>query len=489
MSALQGGFIFSLESYQLWFHVVAWLLSSGWVTVRLLLEKREPASTISWLFAVNVFPYLGPLLYLVFGRQRLEKQARKRARQIFDGLEAHELDEDRLSPDEQQRLNSLYPQETTVARIAGKVSRYRPTVGNNIEIIDNPLVALHQMEAAIDQAQKFVHLEYYIIHSDEVTDQLFAALERALNRGVQVRIMYDALGSLFLKKRTFQHLVDKGAKVAGFHPFRLFSFRLNLNFRNHRKILLVDDDIAFTGGTNIGKEYLGSLSPTQWLDYTVRVAGPVARQLQDVFCGDWYFTTGEELSVSESAIATTGGEAVIQVLESGPDTEFKSLYQSMFMAMNQAKTEILFTTPYFIPDPAVYTALQVAALQGVSVKIILPKKNDAPMVQRASRSFYDDLLSVGVEIYEYVPRVLHAKMMIIDGRMTFLGSANMDIRSFRLNFELNLLIFGGKTAEQTRQFFFKDLALSEKIELTTHRRRSINTRLGENICRLLSPIF
>lgn len=486
---VDGVSIFPLEPYQLAIHLVAWFLTSGWVTIRLLLERREPASTISWLFTVNIFPYFGPLLYLVFGRQRLARQAKKRSDKISAAIDHHLIDASRMTPEARESLNHLYPQETTVIRIAGHASRYLPTQNNSIEILDDPNIALIRMREAIDSASKFVHLEYYIIHSDEVTDQLFESLERALDRGVQVRILYDSLGSLFLKKLTFQKLVNKGAKVAGFHPFSLLSLRFNLNFRNHRKILLVDDDIAFTGGTNIGKEYLGSLSPTQWLDYTVRVQGPVARQLQDVFSGDWTFTTGEDVAVSTEPVQKNGGEAVIQVLESGPDTEFKSIYQSIFMAINQAQEEILFTTPYFIPDLAIYTALQVAALRGVRVKIILPQKNDSPMVQRASRSFYDDLLSVGVEIYEYVPRVLHAKLMMVDGRMTFLGSANMDIRSFRLNFELNLLIFGQKTTFQAREFFMKDLSLSQKIDLKTHRARPIRTRLAENVCRLMSPIF
>ena len=428
-------------------------------------------------------------MYLTFGRQRLAKTAQKRSAEISDGLGHHEVDPSKLSSEAMETLNKLYPQETTVVRIAGKASHYRPTQNNKIEIMDDPEIALSEMKLAIDNAHKFVHLEYYIIHSDEVTDQLFSSLESALDRGVQIRIMYDALGSLFLKKRTFMNLVKKGAKVAGFHPFRFLSLRFNLNFRNHRKILLVDDNIAFTGGTNIGKEYLGRLSPAQWLDYTVRVEGPVARQLQDVFCGDWHFTTDEELKVSTNPITDASGNAVIQVLESGPDTEFKALYQAIFSAINQAKKEILFTTPYFIPDPAINTALQVAAMQGVKVKIILPQKNDAPMVQRASRSFYEELLSVGVEIYEYIPRVLHAKMMIIDEKMTFLGSANMDIRSFRLNFELNLLIFGPEVAIQAKDFFTKDLSMSQRIDLDAHRARPLHTKLAENACRILSPIF
>lgn len=471
------------------FYLVAWIFTSGWVTTRILLERREPASTISWLFTVNVFPYFGPLLYLTFGRQRLARTAQKRSAEISEALRHHEVDPEKLSTEAMETLKQLYPQETTVVRIAGKASHYLPTQNNKIEIMDDPEVALNEMKFAIDQASKFVHLEYYIIHSDEVTDQLFSSLESALDRGVKVRIMYDALGSLFLKKHTFQHLVKKGAKVAGFHPLRLFSLRFNVNFRNHRKILLVDDNIAFTGGTNIGKEYLGRLSPTQWLDYTVRVEGPVARQLQDVFCGDWHFTTNEEIKVSNELILNPSGSAVIQVLESGPDTEFKALYQAIFSAINQAKDEILLTTPYFIPDPAINTALQVAAMQGVKVKIILPQKNDAPMVQRASRSFYEDLLAVGVQIYEYIPRVLHAKMMIIDGKMTFLGSANMDIRSFRLNFELNLLIFGSDVAMQAKDFFMKDLSMSQRIDLDAHRARPIYTKLAENVCRILSPIF
>jgi cardiolipin synthase len=471
------------------FYLIAWILTSSWFTARILLERREPASTISWLFTVNVFPYVGPLLYLTFGRQRLARTAQKRSAEISAALGGHEVDTSKLTSEAVETLNALYPQETAVVKIAGKASHYLPTQNNKVEIIDDPEVALREMKSAIDQANTFVHLEYYIINSDEVTDQLFSSLEAALDRGVRVRIMYDALGSLFLKKRTFIKLVKKGAKVAGFHPFRFFSLRFNVNFRNHRKILLVDDNIAFTGGTNIGKEYLGSLSPTQWLDYTVKVEGPVTRQLQDVFCGDWHFTTEEELPVSTSPISGNTGDAVIQVLESGPDTEFKSIYQAIFSAINQAKKEILLTTPYFIPDPAINTALQVAAMQGIKVQIILPQKNDAPMVQRASRSFYEDLLSCGVQIYEYIPRVLHAKMMIIDEKMTFLGSANMDIRSFRLNFELNLLIFGPGTAIQAKDFFMKDLSMSQRIDLDAHRSRPIHTKLAENACRILSPIF
>jgi cardiolipin synthase len=470
-------------------YIVAWCITSGWVSMRILLEKREPASSISWLFTVNVFPYLGPLLYFTFGQQRLARSAQKRSKEISQALGHHEMDTSKLTKEALDALNALYPQETAVARIAGEASRYRPTQNNKIDILDDPEIALIEMSKAIDHAKTFIHLEYYIINSDEVTDQLFASLEAALDRGVQVRILYDALGSLFLKKRTFVKLLRKGAKVAGFHPLRLFSLRFNINFRNHRKIILIDDNVAFTGGTNIGKEYLGSLSPTQWLDYTVRVEGPVARQLQDVFCGDWHFTTSEDLKSSTAPLPNQIGSAVIQVLESGPDTEFKSLYQSMFAAITLAKKEILLTTPYFIPDPAINTALQVAAMQGVQIKIILPQKNDAPLVQRASRSFYEDLLQCGVQIYEYIPRVLHAKMMIIDEKMTFLGSANMDIRSFRLNFELNLLTFGPGTATQAKDFFLKDLSMSQRIDLEAHCARPILTRLSESACRILSPIF
>jgi cardiolipin synthase len=333
-------------------------------------------------------------------------------------------------------------------------------------------------------------LEYYIISSDEVTEMLFASLLQAAQRGVEVRVLYDSVGSLSLKRIYFRKLAQAGAKIAGFLPFSVVPQRWNLNFRNHRKILIVDGQIVFTGGTNIGRQYLGRRTKHQWHDYTVKVEGPVCLQLQDVFAKDWHFTTQEDLfQAGYYPPAKAAGDATIQMLESGPDSSFATLHQALFQAINSAETEIRLTTPYFIPDPAIMSSLVGAALRGIRVTLVLPLKTDAPLVRYASRSFYDVLLQAGVKIFEYQPRILHAKMMLIDRKWTMIGSANMDIRSFRLNFELNLLIYGESVATQAAALFEADLAQSVQVDPIAFQSRPLSQQMLENACRLLSPVL
>lgn len=466
----------------------AWFLLTLAAVLHLLLFKREPSSTVAWLLFVTAVPILGAILFLVFGPQRLARQALKRKKEIerlIGNSFGHSTEGYEPPPREE-----FPPEDQHVLELARRISEYEVTSNNHIEIFATPHQAFDAMREAIDRAQKFIHLEYYIIQSDEVTRLLFDSLAEAAKRGVEVRLLYDALGSIWLKRIFLTRLTKAGAKVAGFLPFSLLPQRLNLNFRNHRKILICDGKEAFTGGTNIGKEYLGRVSEKQWHDYTVRVIGPCCNQLQDVFAKDWHFTTQEDLFSPEYyPESVRSGASSIQVLESGPDSTFLSLHQAIFLALNSAREEILLTTPYFIPDPSIVSALTVAALRGVRVKLILPSKSDSKLVQYAGRSFYDNLLKAGVMIYEYQPRILHAKLMVIDGKWTMLGSANMDIRSFRLNFELNLLVYGPEVSQQAKEIFQKDIEQSEPIELESFMNRSIPQQMLENACRVLSPIL
>lgn len=468
---------------------ILWIVLSLGAAAHLLLYKREPSSTIAWLFFVVTVPIFGPIVFFIFGPQRLERQAYKRSREI-ERLLGTPLPLASPSDDPSTPPQFLSRDEAAVLLLAKQISQYSVTSGNRVEIFSDPYQAWTAIQEAIAGAQSFIHLEYYIFESDEVTGQLFEALTQAVKRGVEIRVLYDALGSLFLKKIFFRNLQKQGVRVAGFLPFSLLPQRMNFNFRNHRKILIIDGKVCFTGGTNIGKKYLGRLNETQWLDYTVRVQGSVCQQLQDVFAKDWQFTTQEDLFRSHYYPASEPlGDASVQVLESGPDSTFLSLHQAIFLAINLAQQEILLTTPYFIPDPAISTSLMVAARRGVHVRILLPHQNDSPLVQYASRSFYDDLLSAGIEIYEYLPKILHAKLIVIDEKWTILGSANMDIRSFKLNFELNLLVYGLSLAKQAKNLFEKELKNSMRVSLESFIRRPLTQQLLENMCRLLSPIL
>ncbi|MFM8312791.1 MAG: cardiolipin synthase, partial [Deltaproteobacteria bacterium] len=328
------------------------------------------------------------------------------------------------------------------------------------------------MIAAIDAAKVYIHLQYYIISSDDITERIFDSLISARLRGVEVRILYDALGSLSLKRFHFRKLKKAGIQIAGFLPFSLLPQRINLNFRNHRKILVIDGTTAFTGGTNLGKEYLGKPGDHQWRDFSIQLWGPVCLQLQEVFREDWKFTTQEELTEDKyfpSVFST--GNAIIQVLASGPDTSFHSLHQAIFWAITSAKKQISLMTPYFVPDSALLTALEVASLKGIDIKLVLPQKNDQKLVRYASRSYYNELLRAGVKIYEFQPKILHAKQMTVDDDFTLIGSGNMDIRSFRLNFEISLLIRDREVTCQAQTLFNNDLKNSQNISLENFSKR------------------
>ncbi len=467
---------------------ILWFVSSLGAVIHLLLYKREPSSTIAWLLFTTSFPIIGPAIFFVFGPQRLERQAIKRSRELEKST--FPTPTETPSSDPAPIISWLSSEDAQVLHLARRISQYGVTAGNHVHLLPDPHQALLAMKAAIAEARRFIHLEYYIIESDEVTRSLFEDLLAASHRGIEVRILYDSLGSLFLKRIYFRRLIQAGAKIAGFLPVSLLPQRINLNFRNHRKILIVDGKVAFTGGTNIGKKYLGLRTDSQWLDYTTRIQGAVCRQLEDVFAKDWHFTTQEDLFDAKYYPAVEkAGDSIVQVLESGPDSTFLALHQALFFAINSAKHDILLTTPYFIPDPALITTLTVAALKGINVKLLLPAKSDSRFVQYASRSFYDDLLQAGVQIYEYQPRVLHAKIVVIDKKWTILGSANMDIRSFRLNFELNLLVYGAEVANQAVQQVETDLGDSLRVDLAQFVRRPLTQQVLENACRLMSPIL
>ena len=453
--------------------------------IHLLVHKREPISTISWGLFVILVPLLGPVLYFTFGPERLIRQASKRKRVIS----AH-LAQRRESLSNISSKHNLEDKTDLFFNLTQNVTHFPRSEGNRILFLHDPQEALRTMISEIEKAQKFIHLEYYIIASDPITENIFDSLIAARSRGVEVRILYDALGSLSLKRFHFKKLKAAGIQIAGFLPFSLLPQRINMNFRNHRKIIVIDGQTAFTGGTNLGKEYLGRPGKHQWRDFSIQLWGPVCLQLQDVFREDWSFTTQEDLTDKKYFPAPKiEGKAKIQVIDSGPDTSFQSLHRALFGAITSAKNQISLMTPYFVPDSSILTALEVASLKGVDLKIVLPRKNDQPLVRLASRSFYSELLRAGVKIFEFAPKILHAKLMTIDDEFTLIGSGNMDIRSFRLNFEITLLVEDPDVTQQAQYFFNNDLKNSEPIDLGKFSTRGILVELLENACRLLAPIL
>ncbi len=487
-----------------------------------LARRKEPPSTVAWILALIFLPGVGATLFLLFGRDRLRipAQWKRDADMALAGRRRAALDALAPSPSadpvsgpgrvraagEAALARVAPPLDRELFRVGAALAGVEPTAGNAVELLVDGEAAYAAIGAAIDAATRTVHAEYYLIRSDATADWLRDRLVAAAARGVDVKLLVDGYGSFWLRRRWLRALRRAGVKVAVFLPARLIFFQ-PMNLRNHRKIVVVDGEIGFTGGINVGDEYRGRLGP--WRDTHLRLEGPSAARLESVFEQDWHFATGEHLphlddpGPDDPAPPPSPGEepggaappargAIVTVVRSGPDLEGgerEAIHRVFFSAITLARARVYITTPYFLPDRSIVVALQTAALRGVDVRLLFPGRSNHKVVWLAGRSFYEDLLEAGVAIYEYGPGMIHAKTMVVDGGVALVGSANMDMRSFRLNFEVHTVIRDHGTARRLEGCFEADIAVSRRIDLDGFRRRPAALKVLEGAARLLSPLM
>jgi len=408
---------------------------------RVLVQRRESAATLAWVLLILAVPLLGALLYLLIGTQRLRRRRvrRARARELLTAsgatlrarLSAYNLEKNAADALPQANIARDFCVDTETT-----------TVGNEVAVFHDGEQAFQALCDAVSAAKKYIHLEYYIFQDDRTGRHLLSLLTERARAGVEVRLLTDAVGSWGLRRRTTEALRQAGGHFAEFLPVALFSKPFQLNLRNHRKIVVIDGQTAFIGGMNIGDEYRG-LDPAigHWRDTQARVCGPAALRLQEIFAEDWHFSTGERCNGERFLITPDQpGSVLVEVIESGPDRTAEAIYRRLFVAITRANHRVWLTTPYFIPDRAILMALATAAERGVDVRLLLPGWSDHRFVLYAGRAHYEELLDVGVKIFEYGPGMLHAKTMVVDDLWTTIGSANMDRRSFHLNWEANLVM-------------------------------------------------
>ncbi len=483
-----------------------------------LLRRKEPASTAAWILALVFLPGLGATLFLLFGRDRVHLPARwKRDADRELALRRRAL----AGPTHRRRptLTELFqapPGDEDVARrraearvardlfrVAASLAGTEPTAHNRVGLLVDGDATYEAIGRAIDDAESDVFAEYYLVREDGTAAWLRDRLLAAAERGCDVKLLLDGYGCFWLSHHFLAPLRAAGVEVAFFLPARMM-FLQPMNLRNHRKIVVVDHDVAFTGGINVGDEYRGKHGP--WRDTHLRIEGPAARDLGHVFAEDWHFATGRvipgerphgSLPPGESPAAldppTAGrGEAMVAVVRSGPDLEGphrETIHRLFFVAIALARSSVHITTPYFIPDRAIAVALQTAAARGVEVTLLLPSRSNHRVVGEAGRSFYEDLLGAGVRILEYGPGMIHAKTMVIDGAVSLVGSANMDLRSFRLNFEVHTVVRDRALARRLEETFEADLAVSAEVDLEAFRARPALRKLAQGAARLLVPLM
>ncbi|MBY0587414.1 cardiolipin synthase [bacterium] len=450
----------------------------------LMLQRKEPPATIGWILAISFIPVVGSVIYLAFGTDRMARRAarqRKRSRRARSLLPA-------IVGNLDSAANVVG--QIQLLKLLEKLSPYPPVQRNRVGVLRDMNANFDQQIRAIETAQHHVHLEYYIFQPDQIGERFLKAMVEAASRGVEVRFLFDAVGGFSLTSDFLKRLERGGVKVARHIPMNLLTRRWTFNFRNHRKILVVDGATAFMGGANIGEEYLGRSEIGTWLDLHLHLAGPCVVHLQRVFAEDWAFASGQPLQGDHYFRPMLAeGDIVLQVVPSGPDLEVQVMHEAFFAAITGAVEKVRLMTPYFVPTEPLRTALETTARRGVDVEIIVPGTNTKPFVRWASHSYYSELLEAGVKIYEFTPGFLHAKAMTIDGRWSLVGTPNLDNRSLRLNFEVAAAIYDNDITSQIDDLFEATRARSAQVDFVKWRARGVPRRVRENFARLFSPVL
>ncbi|MGQ9896755.1 MAG: cardiolipin synthase [Acidobacteriota bacterium] len=472
-----------------WFEWTAFILAGAVgliVSGHALLYKREARSALLWLLVAWFLPVLGAVLYLLIGINRLQRRAQRlrRAAALPPTSEALE-GEDQTGTLADDDLGGL-------ARLVQQVTGQPLLAGNRITPLVNGVQAYPAMLEAIAQAQHSIALATYIFDRDGIGNQFVQALLAAQRRGVSVRILIDDVYVRLVRGSAFKFLKAAGLHIVSFNPPVLPARLHAANLRNHRKLLIVDGQIGFTGGMNIHRPYWQPEQPaTAFRDLHFRVQGPVVRHMIETFTDDWYFTTGERLDTNFWGEETPQEveQALARGIEAGPDETLERLRWVFLGALNIARQSVRIWTPYFVPDQSLLAALSAAALRGVEVDILTPVENNHPLVQWAGRAHYWQVLEHGARIWERSGPFDHSKLMVVDGRWACIGSANWDARSLRLNFEFNLEVYDSHLAQQLEALFQSARQEATLVTAVQLQARPLPVRLRDGAARLFSPML
>lgn len=474
--------IFTANNFLLVFQLLYVLTAVGTVIV-VISENRNPLKTISWVLVLLLLPLVGLIFYYFFGEDHRKKRLisirmrKKLNRKSIDRLEQLEVVS---PPDEYKGLISL-------------LNRYKesPLYGDSkITFYNNGVDKFEALFEEIKKAKKHIHLQYYIFMDDEIGRRTRDLLIQKVREGVEVRVLYDDMGSWKAKRQFFTEMEAEGVQVEPFLKVKFHILTSRVNYRNHRKVVVIDGEVGFMGGMNIADRYINGINAGVWRDSHFKVEGKAVHGLQTSFVIDWYASRSEFLASNRYFPPLKAkGNNTMQIVTSGPTGQFKEIHQGIFQAITNAKNYVYIQTPYLIPTDSLLLALQTAAMSGVDVRIMVPEKSDTTFVQVASMSYVRDMLDARVKIYFYKPGFLHSKMMIIDDSLTITGSANMDVRSFEHNFEIDAFIYNEQTALEAKEIFLNDLLESVEVDPEEWSMRSRRKRWAESFLRLFTPLL
>jgi len=479
------------------------LTSFAWVLLHLFRHRRDPVAAMLWIMVTWTLPGLGFLLYISFGINRVAaKSWRKETSNQKFQHERSARESGALPLNYWRSIREAVSRQPDhpVAReidrtIASQLTDHPLLGGNRIELLLTGDAFFPRLMDAIASARRHIHLQSFIIGNDPFGRALMKALADKARSGVQVRILYDRLGSTkaVLSGLFFRYRGTPNLQIAGWTMARLLKRQFQINLRNHRKFAIIDGETAFTGGINLHVENTTRGNQPPIRDYQVALAGPIVSELQYTFLRDWFYITEEDpdrlLCEDHFPRLEPAGDVPIRMVNGGPATELDEISDSLFACLVSAQSSILAVTPYLVPTTDIIQALRNAALRGVDVRLVVPEYNNHFYAGWAGRAYYEELLASGVRVFERHPPFMHAKGLIVDDAVAMIGSANLDVRSLKLNYETNLMVYDAPFINRLKQAMLEEVALSHELRLNEWRNRPLVQRMKENACSILTPIL
>lgn len=459
---------------------VGGFLLALFLIARLLTEKRQPGNTFAWLLVIVLVPYVGVPLYLFFGGRKVQRLVARKSR-ISPSLDGAELID-------------VPSQVSPTAQTINASGAFPPVGGNALRFITTGEEMYATLERQIREAKHSIHITTFILGRDETGRQIVKLLAERARSGIKVRLLLDAVGSMFSSRGFVDPLRAAGGEVHRFMPVLPFVTRTSANLRNHRKIAVFDQHTAIVGGHNLASEYMGpTFSRKRWRDFGAVVSGPAAALLNEIFLADWSYASGQRFDVLHKELrpdaARVEGSTVLQVVASGPDVQGDSLYEGILSMIQEAHESIWIITPYFIPDEVLWRSLMVKARAGIDVTLLMPDKSNHPITDYARRYHTRELTKAGARVMLFSPGMMHSKAVIVDGRMGLLGSANFDLRSLFVNFEVGVVVYTETDVKAMRAWAEDLLTHCREKKPERRRRYRIVGNVIEDIARLLAPLL
>lgn len=461
-------------------------------------RNRDIAVIWAWLLVLIALPGFGWVVYLFLGRKISKEDIFNLREQTKIGFPEFINSQKAIVDEQLKQLDLMDYQQPgnkryELAHLLLEVNQPPVSDDNKVEFFVDGEEKFHQLIEDIKKAEHHIHICYYIFRGDGLGKAIVDALEERAKNGVEVRVLYDAVGARTLKKSLFKKLEEYGGETQTSFGSRVHLLNIRLNYRNHRKIVVIDGKVGYTGGFNVGDDYISLYDNMgYWRDTHLKIEGSAVQQLQQRFIIDWNASKKVELIAYETSyfpLVQAQGEKEIQIVSSGPDNEDEAIKKGFIKMITLAKESIYIQTPYFIPDDALKEALHIALLSGVEVKIMIPNKPDHPFIYQATLSYVEEFMNMGAEIYIYDKGFLHAKTIVVDGELLSVGTANFDIRSFKLNFEVNAFLYDKALSFEQVQYFEEDMKESFMLTQAIIDEYSLWDRFKQQFSRLLSPIL